>query len=87
MELRDVITIGGIVTSAVGSYAAAMTRTRLKLQHLEDVKADRDELSQFVSGLKEDLHSLDRKMTEMDTKISLLLIKNCPPESPASAHP
>ena len=78
MELRDVITIGGIVTSAVGSYAAAMTRTRLKLQHLEDVKADRDELSQFVSGLKEDLHSLDRKMTEMDTKISLLLIKNSP---------
>ncbi|HEX7344742.1 MAG TPA: hypothetical protein VF398_10775 [bacterium] len=85
MELRDVITIGGIVTSAVGSYAAAMTRTRLKLQHLEDIKADRDELSQFVSGIKDDLHSLDRKITEMDTKISLLLIKNCPVEHSPTA--
>ena len=85
MELRDVITIGGIAVSAVGSYAAAMTRTRLKLQHLEDVKADRDELSQFVSGLKEDLHSLDRKMTEMDTKISLLLIRNGPHDSSPSS--
>ena len=87
MELRDVITIGGIAASAVGSYAAAMTRTRLKLQHLEDIKADRNELSQFVSGLKDDLHSLDRKMTEMDTKISLLLIKNCPQEPYPTASP
>ncbi len=74
MELRDLITIAGIVSSAVGSYVAAMTRTRLKLQHLEDIKADRDELAQAFSGLKEGLHSLERQMTELDTKISLLLM-------------
>ncbi len=74
MDLRDLITIAGIVSSAIGSYIAAMTRTRLKLQHLEDTKADRDELSALVTDLKEDLHSLERKITEMDTKISLLLV-------------
>jgi hypothetical protein len=87
MESRDLITIAGIVSSGVGSYVAAMTRTRLKLQHLEDTKADRDELTLIVSGLKDDLHSLDRKMTEMDTKISLLLIKNCPAELSSSPLP
>lgn len=74
MEPRDLIMIIGMLSSAAGSYLAAMTRTRLKLQHLEDVKADRDELTRAVSGLHEDLHSLDRKITEMDTKISLLLL-------------
>jgi len=74
MELKDLITIGGILFSAAGSYVAAMTRTKLKLQHLEDTKADRDELARLVSGLNEGLHSLERKITEMDTKISLLLI-------------
>jgi hypothetical protein len=73
MDLRDFITIAGIATSAVGSYLAAMTRMRLKLQHLEDVKADRDELAQAFTGLKDGLHSLERQMTELDTKISLLL--------------
>lgn len=74
MELKDIIMIGGIISSAAGSYVAVMTRTKLKLQHLEDTKADRDELARLVSGLKEGIHSLERKITEMDTKISLLLI-------------
>ena len=74
MELRDLIIIAGMLSSAAVSYVAAMTRTRLKLQHLEDVKADRDELTRLVSGLNEGLHSLERKITEMDTKISLLLL-------------
>ncbi len=64
----------GMALSAVGSYVAAMTRTRLKLQHLEDIKADRDELAHAFSNLREDLHSLERQMTELDTKISLLLM-------------
>jgi len=81
MEVRDLITIAGVVSSAIGSYVAAMTRTRLKLQHLEDTKADRDELAMLISGLKEDFHSLERKITEMDTKISLLLITR-PPHEP-----
>lgn len=74
MELRDLIIVVGMLSSAVASYLAAMTRMRLKLQHLEDVKADRDELTKLVAGLKEGLHSLERKITEMDTKISLLLL-------------
>lgn len=78
MDLRDLITLAGILSSAVVSYLAAMTRTRLKLQHLEDIKADRDELAQAFSGLKEGLHSLERQMTELDTKISLLLMTRTP---------
>lgn len=74
MELWDFIMIGGMISSAAGAYVAAMTRTRLRLQHLEDIKADRDELTRLVVGLKEGLHSLERKITEMDTKISLLLL-------------
>ena len=74
MDLRDLITMAGIISSALGFYVAAMTRTRLKLQHLEDVKADRNELAEAFSSLKEGLHSLERQMTEMDTKISLLLM-------------
>lgn len=80
MEPRDLIMIGGMFSSAIAAYVAAMTRTRLKLQHLEDVKADRDELTRLVAGLKEGLHSLERKMTEVDTKISLLLLKHDPQE-------
>lgn len=82
MELRDLIMIVGILSSAAASYVAAMTRTRLKLQHLEDVKADRDELTRLVAGLKEGLHSLERKITEMDTKISLLLLTRKAEEKP-----
>ena len=74
VELRDLIIVVGMLSSAAASYLAAMTRMRLKLQHLEDVKADRDELTKLVAGLKEGLHSLERKITEMDTKISLLLL-------------
>ena len=81
MELRDLIIIAGILSSAAASYIAAMTRTRLKLQHLEDVKANRNELTKLVAGLKEGLHSLERKMVEMDTKISLLLITHNPQET------
>ncbi len=81
MEPKDLITLGGILISAAGSYVAAMTRTKLKLQHLEDTKADRDELTRLVSGLNEGLHSLERKITEMDTKISLLLIARDPPKA------
>ena len=80
MEPRDLILIGGMLSSGIASYIAAMTRTRLKLQHLEDVKADRDELTRLVTGLKEGLHSLERKITEMDTKISLLLLTRKPDE-------
>ncbi len=81
MELRDLIMAVGMLSSAVISYVAAMTRTRLKLQHLEDVKADREELSRLVAGLKEGLHSLERKITEMDTKISLLLMTHHPQQT------
>lgn len=80
MELRDLIIIAGMLSSALVSYVAAMTRTRLKLQHLEDVKADRNELTRLVAGLNEGLHSLERKITEMDTKISLLLLTRKPDE-------
>jgi hypothetical protein len=75
MEPRDLIIIGGMLSSAAASYVAAMTSTRLKLQHLEDVKADRDELSRLINGLNDGLHSLERKITEMDTKLSMLLVK------------
>jgi hypothetical protein len=74
MELRDILTIIGMIASGTGAYLSAMTRTKLKLQHLEDTKADREELSSMVTGLTEGLHSLERKITEMDTKISLLLL-------------
>lgn len=85
MEPRDLIMIGGMVSTAMAAYVAAMTRTRLKLQHLEDIKADRDELTRLVAGLKEGLHSLERKMTEVDTKISLLLLRHDPRERKDSA--
>lgn len=80
MELRDLMIPAGMLSSAVGAYIAAMTCTKLKLQHLEDVKADREELARLVMGLKEGLHSLERKITEMDTKISLLLMTQHPPK-------
>ncbi|MBU0519683.1 hypothetical protein KJ564_12200 [bacterium] len=75
MQIRDLLIIGGMIFSGAAAYVGAMTRTKLKLQHLEDTKADRNELARLVSGLKEGLHSLERKITEMDTKISLLLIR------------
>ncbi|MCX6641287.1 MAG: hypothetical protein NTW14_12560 [bacterium] len=78
MEMRDLIVITGMLASALASYVAAMTSTRLKLQHLQDVKADRDELTRLVTDLKDGLHLLERKITEMDTKISLLLLAKNP---------
>jgi hypothetical protein len=81
MEPRDLIMIAGMVSTAIAAYVAAMTRTRLKLQHLEDIKADRDELTRLVAGLKEGLHSLERKLTEVDTKLSLLIMAARPKES------
>jgi len=74
MQIRDMLIIAGMIFSGAAAYVGALTRTKLKLQHLEDVKADRNELAKLVSGLQEGLHSLERKMTEMDTKISLLLM-------------
>ncbi|RJP77294.1 MAG: hypothetical protein C4524_08540 [Candidatus Zixiibacteriota bacterium] len=87
MEPRDFITLAGMVASAIAAYVAAMTRTRLKLQHLEDTKADRDELARAFSGLKEGMYSLERQMTEMDTKLSLLLASRLPRDLLDDSHP
>lgn len=67
MELRDVLTIIGILLAAGTAYVAAMTKMTLKVQHLEDSKIDRDEIYKVVQDNQKEIMEKIGKV-ELDTQ-------------------
>jgi peptidoglycan hydrolase CwlO-like protein len=74
MELRDVLTLIGLIFAGFGAYAATMTKVNLKVQHLEDSKIDRNEIYQVVQNnqkeIMEKIGKVDRDVMEIKTKVS-----------------
>jgi peptidoglycan hydrolase CwlO-like protein len=74
MELRDVLTIIGILLAAGTAYVAAMTKMTLKVQHLEDSKIDREEIYTVVQGNQKEIMEKMRKVEldvgEIKTKVN-----------------